>query len=192
MGTKQNPGQFDCYSKAAPDEPMFVLLGRDPSASALIELWTLIRRVLDPNDEKLDEAVDCAEKCWEWAARLGKRELIRKVGFALETLHGSSTENHRLNFDLAIGRLDHVLSQLIGFAKDNARDDADRQTLKHHAEDMIMAGEKILSLLAPTYTCEHCEVASPKDAWGPGRITCPKCKKRALSASERAAKESAA
>jgi Zn finger protein HypA/HybF involved in hydrogenase expression len=60
----------------------------------------------------------------------------------------------------------------------------DKQTLKHHAEDMIMAGEKILRELAPTYTCVHCGAASPKDEWGPGRITCPKCKKVAPSAAE--------
>lgn len=30
MGTKNNPGKFDCYDAALPDEPMFVLLARDP------------------------------------------------------------------------------------------------------------------------------------------------------------------
>ena len=28
MGTKNNPGRFDCYGNAEPDEPIFVLLGR--------------------------------------------------------------------------------------------------------------------------------------------------------------------
>ena len=26
MGTKNNPGKFDCYANAKPDEPLFVLL----------------------------------------------------------------------------------------------------------------------------------------------------------------------
>jgi hypothetical protein len=39
MGTKNNPGQFDCYDKALPDEPMFVLLARDPDFARLIHLW---------------------------------------------------------------------------------------------------------------------------------------------------------
>lgn len=30
MGTKSNPTQFDCYANALPDEPMFILLARDP------------------------------------------------------------------------------------------------------------------------------------------------------------------
>lgn len=39
MGTKANPGQFDCYTKAKDDEPMFVLLARDPRAPFLVDLW---------------------------------------------------------------------------------------------------------------------------------------------------------
>lgn len=39
MGTKNNPGKFDCYANADPDEPMFVLLARDPLASDLVLLW---------------------------------------------------------------------------------------------------------------------------------------------------------
>jgi hypothetical protein len=29
VGTKNTPGPFDCYASAHPDEPMFVLLGRE-------------------------------------------------------------------------------------------------------------------------------------------------------------------
>lgn len=43
MTTKNNPGQFDCYEKAAPDEPMFILLARDPVAPALVEAWRALR-----------------------------------------------------------------------------------------------------------------------------------------------------
>jgi hypothetical protein len=57
-------------------------------------------------------------------------------------------------FDLCIGRLDHCLSQLIGYAAlagmkviGGFMDDANRQTLKHHAEDMQGAAGKILKLL---------------------------------------------
>jgi hypothetical protein len=46
MGTKNNPGKFDCYDDAHPDEPMFVLLGRDPAAGSLVRLWAR-RRELD-------------------------------------------------------------------------------------------------------------------------------------------------
>lgn len=43
MGSKNNPGKFDCYEAAHPDEPMFVLLGRDESAPHLVRLWANIR-----------------------------------------------------------------------------------------------------------------------------------------------------
>ena len=39
MGTKNNPGQFDCYSKADGDEPIFVLRGKDPVAANLVREW---------------------------------------------------------------------------------------------------------------------------------------------------------
>lgn len=43
MGTKNNPGSFDCYEAAEPDEPMFVLLARDPLAAHLVAIWSHIR-----------------------------------------------------------------------------------------------------------------------------------------------------
>lgn len=43
MGTKLNPGKFDCYEHALPDEPMFVLLARDPDFGRLVEEWAANR-----------------------------------------------------------------------------------------------------------------------------------------------------
>ena len=56
------------------------------------------------------------------------------------------TEQAQAEFDLTIGRLDNIMSKLVNWGR-QARaelDDADAQTLKHHAEDMIAAGQKIL------------------------------------------------
>jgi hypothetical protein len=52
-------------------------------------------------------------------------------------------------FDLCIGQSDRCLSQLIGYATTmgGIMDDGNRQTLKHHAEDMQGAAGKILRLL---------------------------------------------
>jgi hypothetical protein len=57
-------------------------------------------------------------------------------------------------FNLSIGRLDRELSVLVDIGRqyrdgsidilNPSLDGADRQTLKHHAEDMILAGRKIL------------------------------------------------
>jgi len=61
MGTKNNPGQFDCYANAEPDEPMFILLGRDKHAPLLVKLWADLRQ-LDGEDNiaKVTEAIQCA------------------------------------------------------------------------------------------------------------------------------------
>lgn len=57
-------------------------------------------------------------------------------------------------FDLTIGRLDRTLSKLVIWGKAVRQygktgpwpqvDEANAQTLKHHAEDMVAAGQKIL------------------------------------------------
>jgi len=44
VGTKNQPGDFACYTKALDDEPMFVLLARDPQAPGMIEDWAETRR----------------------------------------------------------------------------------------------------------------------------------------------------
>lgn len=71
MGTKNNPGDFDCYEKADPDEPMFVLLGRDVDAPDLVELWALQRlaRGHGHKEEKPLEALGCAQDMREYANR---------------------------------------------------------------------------------------------------------------------------
>lgn len=43
MGTKNNPGEFDCYQKAEDDEPLFTLLGRDPQGADFVRLWAMLR-----------------------------------------------------------------------------------------------------------------------------------------------------
>jgi hypothetical protein len=39
MGTKLNPGAWDCHASALLDEPMFTLLARDPNAPAVVRRW---------------------------------------------------------------------------------------------------------------------------------------------------------
>ena len=69
MGTKNNPGKYDCYSRAEPDEPIFTLRGSDPFAPQLVRLWAFMRRVLigvDIDDEKGLEAKDVADAMERW------------------------------------------------------------------------------------------------------------------------------
>lgn len=48
-------------------------------------------------------------------------------------------------FDKTIGKLDRILSKMIEYSGTlEALDEPNIQTLKHHAEDMVGAGEKVL------------------------------------------------
>ncbi|MGA7119754.1 MAG: hypothetical protein WBY94_06635 [Polyangiaceae bacterium] len=72
MGTKNNPGEFDCYANAEPDEPMFVLLGRDPMAGMLVRIWAVLRRASGESAAKVQEAERCADLMDQWARMIGK------------------------------------------------------------------------------------------------------------------------
>jgi hypothetical protein len=86
MGTKNNPGEFDCYKAAHPDEPMFILLGRDPMAGALVREWVGMRRARKEDEKKLVEAEGCACQMDEWAKKLGKNP----IGNASATLEAEA------------------------------------------------------------------------------------------------------
>lgn len=67
MGTKNSPGEFDCYANADPDEPMFILLGRDNDAPNLVRAWACKRALAITGGHKPEsdwpmvfEAIQCA------------------------------------------------------------------------------------------------------------------------------------
>jgi hypothetical protein len=73
MGSKNNPGKFDCYANALPDEPMFVLLGRDPDFERLVREWAVQRqRAIFCGDRPesdqglVMEAMECAMAGARW------------------------------------------------------------------------------------------------------------------------------
>lgn len=85
MATKNNPGKYDCYANAEPDEPMFVLLARDELAPVVVRIWAALRygsltsaeagirlgveigKSKTPMDkEKLKEAQQCADAMEAW------------------------------------------------------------------------------------------------------------------------------
>lgn len=77
MGTKLEPGKFDCYANARPDEPMFILLARDVDAPKVVEFWARLRELRIRNGDKpqldqtmVDEARECAEKMRDWRPKI--------------------------------------------------------------------------------------------------------------------------
>ncbi len=84
MGTKNHPGEHDCYAKAEPDEPMFVLLARDKHAPALVWLWATLRELDGEDTEKVKEARACTMSMLEWAADHDRKS----VGFGQAAMAG--------------------------------------------------------------------------------------------------------
>jgi hypothetical protein len=76
LGSRNNPGKWDCHANAHPDEPMFVLLGRDPSASLLVRLWAEVRAKQGEDPAMVQEARDCADAMEAWVRDLGKSKKL--------------------------------------------------------------------------------------------------------------------
>ena len=81
MATKNDPGEFDCYTKAEADEPLFTLRAKDPLAPVLVRLWADLRTTTTPKigvlpntraaheTRKRAEALECADQMDEWRDR---------------------------------------------------------------------------------------------------------------------------
>lgn len=82
MSTKESPGAFDCYANAKPDEPMFVLLGRDRHAAVLVNLWAAMRRLEGESPDVIEEADKRADELAMYCMKLGK-EPVGAQGIAL-------------------------------------------------------------------------------------------------------------
>ena len=96
MGTKNNPGKFDCYAAAGPDEPIFVLLGRDRHAPLLVRLWAILRSGEGEETGKIAEAFQIAE-AMEQELRRRKRTPID--GDDLLELATASLSDHPYDYD---------------------------------------------------------------------------------------------
>lgn len=69
MGTKNEPGKYDCYRAAEADEPMFVLLARDPIAPELVREWAAKRAGATGFTDKVAEALKAADDMDEWRSK---------------------------------------------------------------------------------------------------------------------------
>ena len=55
-----------CLGKASPDEPVFILRGQDDLAEDLVEEWAIRAHVNGCGDDKVNEALELAEKMRQW------------------------------------------------------------------------------------------------------------------------------
>ena len=77
MGTKNNPGVYDCYDKLEDDEPFFVLMARDPSAPYLVEIWANERSLAIQRGEKPQSHMDKVHEAMECAASMRAYQAAR-------------------------------------------------------------------------------------------------------------------
>lgn len=119
MGTKNNPGAFDCYAAAEPDEPMFILLGRDKHAPTLVWLWAALRELEGEDPPKVADARNCVVQMITFATDKGKQvpgvgasvlvgvlELIRAANYAVNNAGNAPTGVDLLRRLLAETRLE--------------------------------------------------------------------------------------
>lgn len=102
MATKNNPGKFDCYANAGPDEQTFTLLGRDRHGGGTVRVWALIRHRAGEAAEVIAEALECAKAMDEQAVALGKAPNIAALGEPFTKLYLALTEGmdeHPEGFD---------------------------------------------------------------------------------------------
>ena len=82
MSSKATDGPDSCYNRALNDEPMFVLLGRDPTAPFVVLFWCKLRTLLDPEGKdaaQIAEAHACTTALRDWAVKLGKTDQLGKA-----------------------------------------------------------------------------------------------------------------
>jgi hypothetical protein len=99
--TKDNPGAYDALEKAAPNEPIFVLLARDHAAPFAITEWARVRRNRaihdhpdNPSEQDTEllraEFMQCGEaeavamEMTDWRAGHGEAPPVRATYNALE------------------------------------------------------------------------------------------------------------
>lgn len=73
MGTKANPGKFDCYGKAAADEPLFTLRAKDPVAPQLVLVWRALRA---GEFAQADFHLEMAKRRWAAVVEAGQRSAL--------------------------------------------------------------------------------------------------------------------
>ena len=82
LGSKRNPGPFNCYADALPDEPMFILLARDPYAPILVRRWAEWAEINSKDPVKVEMARETAREMEEWRLKHKREDWQSPARFA--------------------------------------------------------------------------------------------------------------
>ena len=99
MGTKADPGEFDCYKQAYADEPIFTLRARDPLAPLVVRFWRMLRFFQRPpwldvgEQDKQAAAMNCADAMenyrlsrFKYVDVKPRKRIIDRIGNAVDAL----------------------------------------------------------------------------------------------------------
>lgn len=91
MGTKQEPGEYDCHAMAKPDEPLFTLLARDSDAASIVKLWAFLRMQqielgIRPESDRaqVSEAMRCATDMEIWHRQYRVEQQMSQLSFSID------------------------------------------------------------------------------------------------------------
>ncbi len=92
MGTKAEPGEFDCHAAAAPDEPTFTLRANDPIAPEVVRFW--LSRYLETKTADRSLSVDDMQRCVDKAMQAEKvAQAMMKWKIKQEALEAMEAEH---------------------------------------------------------------------------------------------------
>lgn len=77
-----------CLNKSQPNEPVFVLVGRDPTAPQTIRLWATMNEGRQP-PEKLAEAMNLADEMDKWRACSMPQAIAKDARVDLNQAHAA-------------------------------------------------------------------------------------------------------
>lgn len=85
MGTKNDPGIYDCYATLHPNETYFLIKARDPSGGQIVRAWAhararLINQGLKPESDRtmVAEALKCADAMDKWRSTYNSDGSLRE------------------------------------------------------------------------------------------------------------------
>ena len=132
MSTKTNPGAYDFYSRALPDEPMFVLLARDPFAPYLVEMWAAQREheIREQKRPRTDAAMvtearaeSVAMRTWraendgKWREGPADAILLKKARLAaLVMIQRDNAKKALTTSSTVLTEIDRLADELLGIA----------------------------------------------------------------------------
>ena len=122
MSTKANPGAFDTYAAAEPNEPIFTLRANDPHASSLVFAWGALALHAKEDKAKLLDAGKTSADMALWAQEheIKASSILDIVQVLLKELARHYGVDETIDFCAAsLAKLAPLPQEMLSYAKRN-------------------------------------------------------------------------